>query len=180
MPPTGLNEELSLARAVLAVMPRFARIAWSAAQQCGMSSPERGRLLWVIGDGSVRAGLVAQRLKLSAAAVTELVEALVHEGLVRRDTDPDDRRAVVLVLTAEGRRIRQRYELAASSAVAEVLGRLTPVQRRRLRAAFADLNAAFSALDPAPAPVLRRTLTTSSRPARKVRHTTTKENAHAR
>ena len=66
-----------------------------------MTSPERGRLIWVIGDKSVRAGLVAHQLKLSAGAVTELVEALVREGLVRRDTDPDDRRAVVLALTAE-------------------------------------------------------------------------------
>ena len=175
------NDDISLARAVLAVMPRFGRIAWHAAQQCGMASPERGRLLWVIGDKPVRAGLVAQQLKLSAGAVTELVEGLVEEGLVRRDTDPDDRRAVVLALTAEGRRVRERYELAASSAVAQVLGRLTPPQRRRVRAAFADLNAAFAAADPAPAAaVLRRSFTASSRPARSVRRITTRENANAR
>ena len=40
-------------------MPRFGRVAWQAAQECGMTSPERGRLIWVIGDKSVRAGLVA-------------------------------------------------------------------------------------------------------------------------
>lgn len=174
------NDDLTLARAVLAVMPRFGRIAWSAAQECGMTSPERGRLLWVVGDKSVRTGLVAQQLKLSAGAVTELVEGLVREGLVRRETDPEDRRAVVLALTAEGRRIRERYELAASSAVAQVLSRLSPPQRRRVRAAFADLNAAFAAGDVAPATVLRRSFTASSRPRRSVRRITTKENAHAR
>jgi DNA-binding MarR family transcriptional regulator len=117
----------------------------------------------------VRAGLVAQQLKLSAGAVTELVEGLVREGLVRRETDPDDRRAVVLALTAEGRRVRERYELAASSALAAVLGRLSLPQRRRLRASFADLNAAFSATDPAPRAVLRRTFTASSSSRRSVR-----------
>ena len=175
-----LNDDLSLARAVLAVMPRFGRIAWQAAQQCGMASPERGRLLWVIGDKPVRAGLVAQQLKLSAGAVTELVEGLVGEGLVRRDADPDDRRAVVLALTSEGRRVRERYELAASSAVAQVLGRLTPPQRRRLRAAFADLNAAFAAADPTAPRVLRRSSIGSSRPRRTVRRSTRKESANAR
>lgn len=145
-----------------------------------MTSPERGRLLWVIGDKSVRAGLVAQQLKLSAGAVTELVESLVRDGLVRRDTDPDDRRAVVLALTAEGRRVCERYELAASSALAEVLGRLTPPQRRRLRASFADLNAAFTAADPAAPKVLRRPFIASSRPRRGVRRITHKENADAR
>jgi len=174
------NDDISLARAVLAVMPRFGRIAWHASQECGMSSPERGRLLWVIGDKSVRAGLVAQQLKLSAGAVSELVEGLVGEGLVRRETDPDDRRAVVLALTAEGRRVREHYELAASSALAAVLGRLSPPQRRRLRASLADLNAAFSATDPAPAAVLRRTFTASSSPRRSVRRIGHKENADAR
>jgi DNA-binding MarR family transcriptional regulator len=171
------NDDLSLARAVLVVMPRFGRIAWHAAQQCGMTSPERGRLLWVIGDQSARAGLVAQHLKLSAGAVTELVEGLVSEGLVRRDTDPDDRRAVVLALTAEGHRVRERYEVAASSAIAQVLGRLTPVQRRRLRTAFVDLNAAFTAAEPAD---LRRSFTASSRPRRSVRRINRKEKTGAR
>src|SRR5439155_122017 len=100
---------------------RPADSAISAASRAARSPPERGRLLWVIGDKSVRAGLVAQQLKLSAGAVTELVERLVDEGLVRRDTDPDDRRAVVLALTAEGRRVCDRYELAASSELAQVL-----------------------------------------------------------
>jgi DNA-binding MarR family transcriptional regulator len=174
------NDDLSLARAVLAVMPRFGRIAWQASQDCGMTSPERGRLLWVIGDKSVRAGLVAQQLKLSAGAVTELVEVLVREGLVRRDTDPDDRRAVVLALTAEGRRVCERYELAASSALAQVLGRLTPPQRRRLRTTFADLHAAFAAADRATLTDLRRPFIASSSPRRSVRRITHKENANAR
>jgi len=174
------TDDLSLARLVLAVMPRFGRVAWQAAQECGMTSPERGRLLWAIGDRSVRAGLVAQHLKLSAGAVTELVEGLVREGLVRRDTDPDDRRAVVLALTAEGRRICDRYELAVSSTIAQVLGRLTPPQRRRVRTVFADLNAAFSANDPAPTRVLRRPFIAASSPRRSVRRITHKENADAR
>jgi DNA-binding MarR family transcriptional regulator len=165
---------------VLAVMPRFGRIAGQAAQECGMSSPVRGRLLKVLGDRPVRAGLVAQRLTLSPAAVTEVVESLVRDGLVRRDTDPDDRRAVVLALTAEGRRVFERYELAASSAVAQVLGRLTPPQRRRLRATFTDLDAAFAAADGAASASLRRPFIASSPVRRSVRRNTHKENADAR
>ena len=174
------TDDLALARAVLAVMPRFGRIAWHASQECGGISPERGRLLWAIGDKPVRAGLVAQQLKLSPGAVTEVVEGLVREGLVRRDTDPDDRRAVVLALTADGRRVAERFELAASSALAQVLGRLTLPQRRRVRAAFSDLHAAFAAVDPAPAATLRRTFIASSPPRRSVRRITHKENAVAR
>jgi DNA-binding MarR family transcriptional regulator len=174
------NSDLSLARAVLAVMPRFGRIAWHAARESGLSSPERCRLLWVIGDKSVRAGLAAQQLKLSAGSVTELVEGLVREGLVRRSTDPDDRRAVVLALTPEGRRVRERYEIAASSALAQVLARLTAPQRRRVRAAFADLSAAFNTAEPAPPTGLRRAFIASSRPRRSLRRSTDKETTSAR
>jgi DNA-binding MarR family transcriptional regulator len=164
---------------VLAVLPRFGRIAWHAAQDCGVTSQVRGRLLWAIGDKALRAGLVAQQLKLSPGAVTEVVESLVRDGLVRRETDADDRRAVVLVLTPEGRRMGERYELAAASAVAKVLDRLTAPQRRRLRASFADLNAALVADEATPAD-LRRSFIASSRPRRSVRRTTPKEKADAR
>jgi len=99
---------------------------------------------------------------------------------VRRDTDPDDRRAVVLALTAEGRRVCDRYELAASSELAHVLGRLTAPQRRRLRATFADLNVAFTAADRAAPAKLRSTFIASSPARRSVRRMTYKENAHAR
>ena len=173
------GDDLRLARAVLAILPRFGRVAWDAAQRCGMASPERGKLLWVLGDRSLRAGLVAQRLRLGAPAVTELVEGLVHDGLVKRESDPDDRRAVVLALTAEGRRVRERYELAASTALVKVLQSLTPPQRRRLRAALTDLNVAFDAAATSPA-ILRRSFIGPSRSRRTLRRRSRKESADAR
>jgi len=86
----------------------------------------------------------------------------------------------VLALTAEGRRVRERYELAAASNLAQVLGRLTAPQRRRLRSTFADLNAAFAAADGAAPKVVRRPFIASSSPRRSVRRITKKENAGAR
>ncbi len=173
-------EPLELARGLLAITPHFGRLAWRAAQECGLGSPERCRLLFVLGAKPLRAGLLAQHLKLSAAGVSELVEGLVQEGLVRRETDPEDRRAVVLVLTPEGRRQRQRYEHAAASALAAVLARLTPAQQLRLHASFADLRAAFAATDAASTTSLHRTFTAASRSERSVRRITHKESAHAR
>ncbi len=173
-------DALSLAREFLATTPYFGRIAWRAAQECGLGSPERCRMLLVLGGGPLRAGLLAQHLKLSPAAVTELVEVLVADGLVRRETDPHDRRAVVLALTAEGKRQRQRYEHAAASALAQVIGRLTPARRRRLRAAFADLRAAFGAADPEMARGLHRAFTASSRAAGTLPESSRRERARAR
>lgn len=140
--------DLALARELLALGPHFGRLACRAAEACGAGSPERGRLLALIGPGPERPGHLARQLRLSPATVSELVDALVGEGLVRRHDDPDDRRAVDLELTAEGRRQRRQYERAVAALLAEVVGRLTAAQQRRLRAAFADMHTAFAAASP--------------------------------
>ncbi len=139
------NAELALARDLLAVVPQLGKLAWRAAGECTVGSPERSRLLFVLAQAPQRPGHLAQALNLSAGTVSELIDALVGEGLVRREADPDDRRAVVLELTAEGRRRRQQHEHAAAALLAHVVGRLTPAQQRRVRAAFTDIRDAFIA-----------------------------------
>lgn len=138
------DADLALARGLLGILPNIGRIAAHAADECGLAR-ERCRLLYMLGERSLRTGLLAQHLKISPATVSELVDALVDEGLVRRDPDPEDRRAVVLELTAEGRRQRQRYEKAAATELTRVLAVLTPAQQRRLAAAFTDIRTAFTA-----------------------------------
>ena len=163
-PTRPTEDELSLARAFLGILPNIGRLASQAADDCGLAR-ERCRLLFMLGDKSLRSGLLAQHLKISPATVSELVDALVAEGLVRREPDPDDRRAVVLELTPEGRRQRQRYEQAVASALAEVLAVLTPTQQRRLAAAFTDIRSAFTA---------------TSQPEPSLPSSTRKEKLHAR
>lgn len=126
-------------------MPPLAKLAWHAAAECGLGSPERSRLLMVLGGGPQRSGQVAQHLRVSPATVTETIDALVADGLVRRVPDRADRRAVLIELTAEGRRQREHFEQAAAARLAAVVGRLTPVQQEGMRIAFADLRDAFAA-----------------------------------
>ena len=61
---------------------------------------------------------LADRLQLRHHSVVELINRAQREGLVERASDPDDRRAVRILLTAEG-------EL--------VLGRLSGLHRDQLR-----------------------------------------------
>ena len=173
------ERDIALARSLLAIGPFFGRIAWRAAQECGVGSPERCRLLFVLKGGPLRVGLAAQHLKLSPAAVTELVEPLVAEGSVRREADPEDRRAVVVALTPEGRRLVERYEQVAAAGLAERLTGLSASQRRRLEIAIGDLRTALTAADPMGARGLRALFTSTSRTNPNLRRTR-KEAAHAR
>jgi len=50
--------------------------------------------------------VMAERLYCNAPNLTFMTNQLVERGLVERAVDPTDRRSRVLVLTAEGRRVR--------------------------------------------------------------------------
>ncbi len=143
--PTAAKPDLATARALLGVMPFFGRLAAMTAREHGTVSPERAKALVRLGAGGMRAGELAQQCLLSPPAMTELVEGLVREGLVRREDDPSDRRAVRVSLTAAGRREVDRYHNAIAEALGEAIARLDPLARQRLRLALEDLRRALEA-----------------------------------
>jgi DNA-binding MarR family transcriptional regulator len=137
---TPTEDELALADNLWGVIRLFKVVAQRATQSVEQSSPERARLLYSLKAGACRAGFLAHQARISPSSVTEVVEDLERDGLVRRESDPDDRRGVRVALTAEGRRHLQRFEHAMALALAESLQGLTPVQRQRVKSAFADLR----------------------------------------
>lgn len=141
--PTGTKPDLATARALLAVMPLFGRLAAMTAREHGVVSPERAKALVRLAGGGMRAGELAHQCLLTPPAMTELVEGLVREGLVRREEDPTDRRAVRVSLTAAGRREVERYHNAIAEALGEAIARLEPSSRDRLRLALDDLRRAL-------------------------------------
>ncbi len=168
---TPTEEELALAEAVFGMFSLFKNVAFDAAQVCAVGSPERARLLWSLKAGPVRAGWIAQTSKLSPSAVSELVESLEGERLVRREPDPEDRRAVRVVLTADGRRQLEHFERSCATSLAERLAPLSAAQRQRIRAALFDLRALN----------LPKPFTAPSRPENRVRSANRlKELTHAK
>jgi len=66
-------------------------------------TPARTHLLWELGQrGPVPQRVLAEALKVTARAVTGLVDALVAQGLVTREAHPTDRRATLVTLTPRG------------------------------------------------------------------------------
>src|SRR5438128_1111910 len=112
--PSGVDDrahtvgETELAGLLLAVLPRLGKLAGQAAHERGALSFERVRVLWQLRERALRSGELAQRCALTAPALSELVDSLVHEGFCRRTEDASDRRVVVVELTARGRRELER------------------------------------------------------------------------
>jgi DNA-binding MarR family transcriptional regulator len=66
------------------------------------------------------------------STMVSLIDELEAKGLAKRGPHPKDRRARVVVLTAKGRRLRERGRQMASQVEDEVLGGLSAAERREL------------------------------------------------
>ena len=78
----------------------------------GLTMPQARVLYFVESDPTV--GKLAKKLDCDASYITGLVDSLEKAKLLKRQVDADDRRIKRLVLTAAGRRARQK--------VAKVIG----------------------------------------------------------
>jgi DNA-binding MarR family transcriptional regulator len=70
-------------------------------------------------------GELSQRMMVSNGNVTGLVDRLVGQGLIGRRPSPTDRRAQIVSLTAEGRKVFRAMARANADWVAEVFADLS-------------------------------------------------------
>ena len=71
-------------------------------------------------------GELSQRMMVSNGNVTGLAERLVERGLLDRRASPNDRRAQIVSLTAEGRRVFRTMARTHEDWIAEIFASLSP------------------------------------------------------
>lgn len=71
--------------------------------------------------GPIRARSVAEVAELEPSRVSREVRSLVEAGFVEQRADADDRRAVLLVVTPQGKRAFERYRRAADELLDELM-----------------------------------------------------------
>jgi DNA-binding MarR family transcriptional regulator len=76
--------------------------------------------------GGMTLGELSQRMMVSNGNVTGLTERLVAAGLVDRRPSPNDRRAQIVSLTAEGRRAFRAMAREHAVWIAEIFAQLAP------------------------------------------------------
>jgi DNA-binding MarR family transcriptional regulator len=90
-------------------------------------------------DGPVSAGHLGRLIGLSPASTTHLVDRLEARGLVGRSRRQDDRRAVDVHLTPEGRRLLDEKRPLPESLVHRAIAALPPERRRLLTETLTEL-----------------------------------------
>lgn len=125
-PSTGLGELIVGAARQLRMRTIAAYEPWGLA-------PHHARALRVIGThGPVRLGWLAERLRVAPRSATDVVDALESRGLVARAADPDDRRAVVVEATPDGRHLLEEVGAVREEAHTAYLSRLSERERAAL------------------------------------------------
>ena len=97
-------------------------------------TPSQARALRMVlaADEPMRLSALAERLRIVPRSATEVIDGLELHGLVVRQPDPADRRAVCVVATEEGVRLGRLIEDARQQAADELLRPLPEEDRRTL------------------------------------------------
>jgi len=105
------------------------------------TTPQKVALTAVADWGPLRLGALADRMGTTDATASRTVDALVATGLVERLEDADDRRAVRIAVTPEGRRLIDRRRAELAKALERGLRDLPADDRDRLVGLLERLNA---------------------------------------
>src|SRR5690242_11747665 len=105
-------------------------------------TPGQGRALSTLdrAGGPLRMAELAEALRVVPRSATGVVEGLEELGLVRRETDPADRRSVLVSLTSAGRGTLDDLAEARRQTSEELFGALEPADQRQLLGLLARLD----------------------------------------
>lgn len=102
-----------------------------SAREYGIT-PQQGQLLCVLMGQPYGMGELGAALRLAKSSLTGLVDRTERNGLVRRDPDPQDQRAVRVALTARGSRLAAEFYAETCRRVERLAAGLDPAEREAL------------------------------------------------
>ena len=97
-----------------------------------------------LSDGRMEQAALVESLLVGKSSISIVLNRMVRENLVKREEHAQDRRQVVLVLTAKGRALWRKIAPVYEEGVKEIFGAL-PVNRRK--SFLADLQILQAALN---------------------------------
>ncbi|MEP6668824.1 MAG: MarR family transcriptional regulator [Chthoniobacter sp.] len=146
LPPRDCAAELL---EVVPLMMRVIRTKVRAHSSPELSVPQFRALAFLGRNEGAMLGDVAGFLVLTLSATSKLIDGLVTADLVARDSDPLDRRKIVLTLTASGQRKFAAVRQATADFLTERVAEVSVAERACITDAMRTLRGIFSDV-PAP------------------------------
>lgn len=127
---------------VKAVLPMEREANRRFAKEFGQSLPRFDVLaqLDLVGDAGVPVGTLAERLIASAGNITHLLTRMEREGLIARETAPDDRRSQIVRITEAGTAMYRRMADYHDRWIVGRMKALTPDEKQELKTLLRKLR----------------------------------------
>ncbi|WP_342437504.1 MarR family transcriptional regulator [Paenibacillus sp. FSL L8-0436] len=103
-------------------------------KEIGLTVPQFGLLRMIAQEKKARVIQLADKLEVKSSAVTVMLDRLEALGLIAREPDENDRRAVIVTLTAKGQELLEEAQYRSLLLLAEHLSILKPEELQN----FAD------------------------------------------
>ncbi|NUP99331.1 MAG: MarR family transcriptional regulator [Armatimonadetes bacterium] len=139
--PRGMQLWLMLWRAT----KRLEEQARRSVASTGLCLSDFGVLLVLREQGPLPVNALGREVLITSGSITAAVDRLEAQELVERRSDPTDRRARIVHLTAQGRALSRRLLVAHARDLEQAFASLTATERHTLAALLGKLAA------PAPA-----------------------------
>src|SRR5579864_4370024 len=138
------------ARDILHIVPLVMRAVAAELRSAGeLPAPAHFGLLSILNQRPRSLTELAGLQGVTLPTMSSSISAMVERGWVRRAAPEDDRRVVMVEVTAPGRAALDRVARAAEAHLAEVLAPLDGPARRRLHAGLGILRKVFTPVSPA-------------------------------
>ena len=140
----------NLARAQMALLAEIERPPREAH---GLSASAFQTLAILDGAGEPLPGhVIAERLLVSSASMTSLLDTLQRRGLVERRPHPTDRRKILVHLTADGQRIVDQQLPVLHAVIAQAISTLPEDDREHLLTSLTTIRARVGQIASQPLP----------------------------
>ena len=116
---------------------RLMRVARRDQDKASIGGPRLSALSFIVLAGTVSLAELAAAEQVRPPSMTRVVDDLVADGLVTREQDPKDRRAVRIAATADGRRV---MEDGRDRGLAALCGRLRLLAESERRALYRGIE----------------------------------------
>jgi len=153
-----MNDSLSLEQQIIAAMRRITRAidlhSRLLLHEQGLTAPQLAALRAIEGSQPVTVGDIARAIHLSQATVTGILGRLEKRGLVTRARGHQDRRSVLVELTAEGTRLVEAAPSLLQDRFRQRLGNLQEWEQTMILATLQRIAAMMDAQQIDASPVL--------------------------
>jgi DNA-binding MarR family transcriptional regulator len=129
-----------------AVVGALSRRLNATARGAGLTTSQLSALGVVARSGPMRLSELAEIEHMNPTMLSRVAGALVDAGLLRRRPDPDDGRAGLVEVTANGRRTHDRLRAERGRILADGLAALDPAERTAVEDALPALEALVAAM----------------------------------